>query len=109
MRTMQLDLDRITEADLSSRYCLNFSVKPPALTGSGFPSEVSEHRVYQQLLALSPGLEERLCTGSDQDIFYVAEMVCGFFVNVTCWKILILTIDRLTRGRLVHGQMTPNP
>ncbi|RXW13297.1 hypothetical protein EST38_g12556 [Candolleomyces aberdarensis] len=53
---MQLELERITEADLS-------------------PSELKEHDIYVQLLALSPGLEERLCTGSDQEIFYVADMI----------------------------------
>ncbi|RXW12443.1 hypothetical protein EST38_g13412 [Candolleomyces aberdarensis] len=55
-RTMQLELERITEADLS-------------------PSELKEHDIYVQLLALSPGLEEKLCTGSDQEIFYVADMI----------------------------------
>lgn len=38
-------------------------------------SETSEHKLYQGLLALSPGLEERLNTGSDNDISYVADMV----------------------------------
>jgi hypothetical protein len=38
-------------------------------------SELSEHRMYQALLLLSPGLEERLNTGSEQDIHYVADMV----------------------------------
>ncbi|KAH6901450.1 hypothetical protein BKA70DRAFT_1374803 [Coprinopsis sp. MPI-PUGE-AT-0042] len=39
------------------------------------PSERYEHNVYEQMLALSPGLEERLCNGSEQDIFYVAELI----------------------------------
>ena len=38
-------------------------------------SELKEHEIYKQLLALSPGLEERLCTGSDQEIHYVSDMV----------------------------------
>ncbi|KAH6896068.1 hypothetical protein BKA70DRAFT_1438761 [Coprinopsis sp. MPI-PUGE-AT-0042] len=38
-------------------------------------SEHREQRIYEQMLALSPGLEERLCNGSEQDIFHVAELV----------------------------------
>ncbi|TEB31337.1 hypothetical protein FA13DRAFT_1754812 [Coprinellus micaceus] len=55
-RTMQLELDRITEEDLT-------------------PSEISEHRMYLALLKLSPGLEERLNTGSANDLHYVADMI----------------------------------
>ncbi|KAF6742416.1 hypothetical protein DFP72DRAFT_830527 [Ephemerocybe angulata] len=55
-RNMQLETDRITEADLS-------------------PSELSEHKIYLQLLGLSPGLEERLSSGEDHDAFYVADMI----------------------------------
>jgi hypothetical protein len=38
-------------------------------------SEVQEHRIYTRLLALSPTLEERLCTGSEQELFHIADMV----------------------------------
>ncbi|KAH6869037.1 hypothetical protein BKA70DRAFT_1023040, partial [Coprinopsis sp. MPI-PUGE-AT-0042] len=38
-------------------------------------SERREHAIYEQLLKLVPGLEKRLCNGSDQDIFYVAELI----------------------------------
>lgn len=38
-------------------------------------SERQEHVIYEQLLKLSPGLEKRLCNSSEQDIFYVAELV----------------------------------
>ncbi|KAH6906981.1 hypothetical protein BKA70DRAFT_1372276 [Coprinopsis sp. MPI-PUGE-AT-0042] len=38
-------------------------------------SERREHAIYEQLLKLVPGLEKRLCTGSDEDIFHVAELV----------------------------------
>ena len=31
--------------------------------------------MYQGLLLMSPGLEERLNTGSEQDVHYVADMV----------------------------------
>ncbi|KAJ3511690.1 hypothetical protein NMY22_g15570 [Coprinellus aureogranulatus] len=53
---MQLELDRITQDDLTL-------------------GEQSEQKLYQSLLSLSPGLEERLNTGSDSDIHYVAEMI----------------------------------
>ncbi|KAH6913014.1 hypothetical protein BKA70DRAFT_1370398 [Coprinopsis sp. MPI-PUGE-AT-0042] len=39
------------------------------------PQEFREHQIYKDLLALSPGLEKRLCTGSDEDIFHVAELI----------------------------------
>ncbi|KAH6867821.1 hypothetical protein BKA70DRAFT_1379857 [Coprinopsis sp. MPI-PUGE-AT-0042] len=39
------------------------------------PQEHREYRIYQELLKLSPGLEKRLCNGSEEDIFYVAELI----------------------------------
>jgi hypothetical protein len=45
------------------------------LTVFNLHRELSEHRQYQQLLALSPGLEERLNTGTEGDLRYVADMV----------------------------------
>ncbi|KAH6907227.1 hypothetical protein BKA70DRAFT_1490670 [Coprinopsis sp. MPI-PUGE-AT-0042] len=36
---------------------------------------VKEYSIYQQLLAVSPKLEERLCTGSEQEVFHVADMI----------------------------------
>ncbi|KAJ3518520.1 hypothetical protein NMY22_g13631 [Coprinellus aureogranulatus] len=53
---MQLELGRITEQDLN-------------------PSELSEHRLYRDLLSIVPGLEERLNTGPEQDLNYVADMI----------------------------------
>ncbi|TEB38826.1 hypothetical protein FA13DRAFT_1785110 [Coprinellus micaceus] len=53
---MQLELERITEEDLTD-------------------GELLEHRMYQALLRMSPGLEERLNTGSEQDVHYVADMI----------------------------------
>ncbi|KAH6908694.1 hypothetical protein BKA70DRAFT_1426588 [Coprinopsis sp. MPI-PUGE-AT-0042] len=55
-RTIQLELGRITEDDLGE-------------------SELKEHRIYTRLLALSPTLEEHLCTGSEQDLFHIADMI----------------------------------
>ncbi|KAJ3506635.1 hypothetical protein NMY22_g17185 [Coprinellus aureogranulatus] len=54
--SMQIELGRITEEDLSS-------------------SDLSEYRLYQSLLSLAPGLEERLNTGPEQDLAYVADMI----------------------------------
>lgn len=45
------------------------------LTLNAGPRELSEHRLYLALLGMSPGLEERLNTVSEQDIHYVADMV----------------------------------
>ncbi|KAH6908723.1 hypothetical protein BKA70DRAFT_1371919 [Coprinopsis sp. MPI-PUGE-AT-0042] len=50
------------------------------VTGELLENELSlqerrEHEIYRQLLTLSPGLEDRLCNGSDEDIFHVAELI----------------------------------
>ncbi|TFK17107.1 hypothetical protein FA15DRAFT_683610 [Coprinopsis marcescibilis] len=37
--------------------------------------ERREYEIYKQLLGLSPMLEERLCTGSPQEIYYISEMI----------------------------------
>ncbi|KAG2014238.1 hypothetical protein CC2G_011082 [Coprinopsis cinerea AmutBmut pab1-1] len=55
-RTIQFELGRLSEGELSDE-------------------EKREHRIYTQLLALSPTLEERLCTTTEQDLFYIAEMI----------------------------------
>lgn len=49
-------------------------------------SDLKEYRVYQQLIALSPTLEERLCTGSEQELFHVADMVRSFLLILTPWR-----------------------
>jgi hypothetical protein len=38
--------------------------------------ERREHKVFQQLLLMIPGIEERLMEGSDEDIVHIAELVC---------------------------------
>ncbi|KAH6876954.1 hypothetical protein BKA70DRAFT_1378496 [Coprinopsis sp. MPI-PUGE-AT-0042] len=53
-RTIQLELRRITEDDLGE-------------------CELKEHKIYTRLLALSPTLEERLCTGSEQELFHITK------------------------------------
>ncbi|RXW25760.1 hypothetical protein EST38_g2 [Candolleomyces aberdarensis] len=53
---MQLELERVSRDELSW-------------------SELREHQIYEQLLGLSAGLEERLCTGSEQEVFYVSDLV----------------------------------
>ncbi|KAF6741224.1 hypothetical protein DFP72DRAFT_1084620 [Ephemerocybe angulata] len=53
-QTIQMELGRMTLEDLSA-------------------SEKADHNIYQQLLRMVPGLEERLCTSSNHDLFYVAD------------------------------------
>ncbi|KAF6761424.1 hypothetical protein DFP72DRAFT_803950, partial [Ephemerocybe angulata] len=55
-RAMQLELGRISLDDLSE-------------------SEIREQGVYERLLAMVPGLEERLNTGTDEEFFYAADMI----------------------------------
>ncbi|TEB22934.1 hypothetical protein FA13DRAFT_1640577 [Coprinellus micaceus] len=55
-RTMQLELERVTEDELSL-------------------SELTEQRIYRTLLSMSPGLEERLNTGTEENVIYVASML----------------------------------
>jgi hypothetical protein len=37
--------------------------------------ERREHRIFQALLQMIPGLEERLMEGSNEDVIHVAELV----------------------------------
>lgn len=78
-RAMQLELGRITEEDLASRFVCSsaqYYYNPQGNRHNDVHrSELSEQRLYSSLLRLSPGLEERLNTGSDQDLHYVADMV----------------------------------
>ncbi|KAH6899590.1 hypothetical protein BKA70DRAFT_1375252 [Coprinopsis sp. MPI-PUGE-AT-0042] len=55
-RTIQLELGCITKDDLGE-------------------IEAQEHRIYTCLLALSPTLEECLCTGSEQELFHIADLI----------------------------------
>ncbi|KAH6909500.1 hypothetical protein BKA70DRAFT_1102424 [Coprinopsis sp. MPI-PUGE-AT-0042] len=55
-RSILLELGRVTEHDLEK-------------------GELQEHRIYTALLSLSPTLEERLCTGSEQELFHIADMI----------------------------------
>lgn len=82
---MQLELCRISEEDLSLRYAVVAWPRFDALSHltlitTFHASELSENRIYSELLKLSPGLEERINTGSEQDLHYVADMV-SFFAN----------------------------
>jgi hypothetical protein len=47
----------------------------PIITCSGFIRERREHRIFQDLLKGIPGLEERLMTGSEDEVAVVAELV----------------------------------
>lgn len=72
---MQLELGRIEEEDLTAKYGVSLLRLNPTVRTHRCFSEASEHKLYQGLLALAPGLEERLNTGSDNDVHYVADMV----------------------------------
>ncbi|KAH6907219.1 hypothetical protein BKA70DRAFT_1104875 [Coprinopsis sp. MPI-PUGE-AT-0042] len=37
--------------------------------------EKHEHAIYKDLLRLSPEIEKRLCTGSEEDIFHIADLI----------------------------------
>ncbi|KAH6884645.1 hypothetical protein BKA70DRAFT_1124785 [Coprinopsis sp. MPI-PUGE-AT-0042] len=59
VRTVQLHTGELEESDLSrSKY-----------------RERREHDIYQQLLRLSPSLEDKLCNGNEDDIFQAAELI----------------------------------
>lgn len=47
-----------------------------------------EHRVFEKLLGMIPGLEERLVNGSDTEVLEVAEHVSQFIFNLV---LLIIT------------------
>ncbi|KAH6897566.1 hypothetical protein BKA70DRAFT_1438169 [Coprinopsis sp. MPI-PUGE-AT-0042] len=86
-RTIQLELGRITEDDLGE-------------------SELKEHRIYTSLLALSPTLEERLCTGSEQELFHIADMgvlglldiIQGIDSSFSLVTLVPLAIHQITKG-----------
>ncbi|KAJ3504855.1 hypothetical protein NMY22_g17779 [Coprinellus aureogranulatus] len=59
--------------------------------------ELAEQRLYTSLLKLSPGLEERLNTGTEQDLHYVADMVRFAPPRVTVPKSLEQT-EQITKG-----------
>jgi hypothetical protein len=54
---------------LLSRFIYNMWLMPAR--------ERREHRIFQALLQMIPGLEERLMEGSNEDVIHIAELVCG--------------------------------
>lgn len=76
-----------------------------------FISDIQEHKIYTSLLSLSPTLEERLCTGSEQELFHIADMVRIASSNLTTSTLLVQINDSppLNRYRKAHqvpGRMT---
>jgi hypothetical protein len=47
--------------------------------------ERREHRVFQQLLQMVPGLEERLLEGSDEDVIHIGELVRDILNPTPTW------------------------
>jgi hypothetical protein len=52
-----------------------FSADRKLLTGPLSNRQRREHRVFEALLQMVPGLEERLLSGSEENIVNIAEMV----------------------------------
>ncbi|KAH6911188.1 hypothetical protein BKA70DRAFT_1220223 [Coprinopsis sp. MPI-PUGE-AT-0042] len=63
-RSAQLHTGELSESDMSRRVY--------AKTNRG--RERREHDIYKELLRLSPSLEEKLCNGTEDDIFQAAEL-----------------------------------
>lgn len=51
--------------------------------------ERKEHRVFDQLLQMVPGLEDRLLNGSDEEVGRVAELVSAYNLLLICSGVLI--------------------
>jgi hypothetical protein len=41
-----------------------------------------EYEVYRNLLRIVPGLEERIATGSDEEVMHVSDMVSTIFQRI---------------------------
>lgn len=42
--------------------------------------ERREHRIFQRLMEMVPGLEDRLVEGSDEGVVHIAELVSGYII-----------------------------
>jgi hypothetical protein len=41
------------------------------------PRERREHRVFTKLLQMIPGMEERIMNSSEEEVTFIADMVCA--------------------------------
>lgn len=60
---------------------------------------------------MSPGLEERLNTGTEEDLIYVSNMVrhgCWLMVLLTAERLYCMTFTRLQGASTLRGQTTRN-
>jgi hypothetical protein len=55
--------------------------------------------VFQQLLQMVPGLEERLMEGSDENVLHLAELVCCIFIGLTSGADLLCSSKRALQVR----------
>jgi hypothetical protein len=64
-------------------------------------------KIYRQLVALSPVLEERLMTGSEQDIYHAAGMViiCAYYLPTATYTHYVLV--RSLKDHRQPAQTTP--
>ena len=60
--------------------------------------ERREHRVFQQLLQIVPGLEDRIMEGSDKEVAHIADLVC--ITSYPSLLSVIITSHVDTEGRL---------
>jgi hypothetical protein len=68
------ELSEQSEDTLTHEFVFPFSSYNAWLTSA---RERREHRIFQALLQMIPGLEERLMEGSNEDVIHVAELVRG--------------------------------
>lgn len=67
--------------------------------------EGREHRVYKELLRMVPNLEERVMTGSEQDLIEVADLV-SIITTIHLTNTVNLSFS-FVKGQLEPGAMTP--
>ena len=66
--------------------------------------ERKEHDIFLGLLKLSPRLEDRVKKASDQELHYIADMVC---VALSVMETSSEPANRLTRAHQALAQTTP--
>lgn len=64
------------EYDLTAELAISFSKTSGSRTYFWRHREAREHKIFLTLLQSFSGLEERLLTGSDEELGIVAELVC---------------------------------
>lgn len=76
--SFQIEIEEITPEEMVPRWGAFFRAWQLSYN---LLSTLWKYQVYQQLLALSPGLEKRLCTATEEFIFHVADLVHYLLFN----------------------------